>query len=209
MLDATAVPAQAAWLDAMQGALAARPRAGLIAAQMLHADGCLVDAGFGIEADSSTRGPHARLAGFPAAFPGHEAAQRASAVRRGAWLMRRSLFALVDGLDVARLTSLGVDLAFARRLARAGFEVWTLGEPRFTLHGAAPVDRTSALSEAIDRADFETVAAAAIETVAASTPPIPVQAVPLVPASPVDGPATIAPEVAASKKRHRKPRRVA
>lgn len=207
VLDATAVPAQAAWLDAMQGALAARPRAGLIAAQMLHPDGCLVDAGLDIEAERGTRGPSARLAGFPAAFPGHEAAQRAGAVRRGAWLMRRSLFALIGGFDDARLTGLGVDLAFARRLARAGFEIWTLGEPCFTVHGMTPADRASALSEAIDRADFE--AAAAPPIAAPAAPAVPIQAELPAVEPPVESPTPAIPQAAERKKRQRKSRRAA
>lgn len=170
VLDAYAVPTENGWLDALAGALAARPRAGLVAAQMLHADGSLVDAGLSwADAATSALGPIARLPGFPAAFPGHEAAQRADAVRRGAWFMRRSLFELVGGFDVGTLSTIGADIAFATRLGVAGFETWTLGEPRFMSFASPSNDRLQQLLAAIDTIPLAAAHHAGVATAAAPT----------------------------------------
>ncbi|MBL8698386.1 MAG: hypothetical protein JNK67_08435 [Alphaproteobacteria bacterium] len=203
LLDEAAIPRENGWLDALAGALAARPRAGLVAAQMLHPDGSLVDAGLEwADADVPARGPAPRLAGFPAAFPGHEAAQRADAVRRGAWFMRRSLFELVGGLDATMLSKLGTDIAFATRLGIAGFETWTLGEPRFVCFAPPPPDRVQQLREAIDIAPL---AAARIATAAATAQAPSTGAAPIpMPAAAADAELSGDVEAPKPRKRHRR-----
>jgi len=152
LLDADTLPEASGWLDALAHALAAHPRAGMVAARILNEDDSLVDAGYSraVGTDGQSR-LVTRLAGFPRGFADGDQAARVDAVSGGAWMMRRSLFELIGGFANDYLTAFGADGDFCRRVGAAGFELLQLAAPAFHRLGAKPVVTGEEIAHELDQ----------------------------------------------------------